>query len=107
MSYLFNLTYELVDEDEAEAGDTYRRGYLAEELTLRQAVDSLTEGISEVQVVEASEYPVDHPSWVTVQGTNWLTGDSVSNSLHFPDHLTGASRRRICRLLGCYGLNNR
>lgn len=104
MTYKFDLTYEWVNEEEACHGGTDRRGYLAEDLNLRQAIELFTEGMSEVQVVEASESPVTCPRWVSAFGRNWRTGDSVTNSLHFPDDLSAGSRRRICRLLGCYGL---
>jgi hypothetical protein len=93
----FSVTYELVNE--AEAGDTDRRGFIAESLTLREAM-----GILGGSADEADSRPVTRanpPRWFTLyRGQDLLTGDYESRSLHIPDNVTPSSRLRIARLLG-------
>jgi alcohol dehydrogenase class IV len=105
---VFSITYDIVTEESAEHGDTADAGFIAENMTLRDAVETLfetrTSQVDGVSAIEASEYPVTCPQWVTVQnGMEYLTSAYESRSLHFPNDMTAASRVRVCRLVDCYG----
>lgn len=104
----FNVTYEIVTPESAEHGDAAECGFVSEDVSLRDALDDLQgEGCH----VEANEYPVSAPSWVTAYDTNdgtasfYEDGEHESRSLHFPDTMTASSKLRVCRLLNCYGTN--
>lgn len=104
----FNVTYEIVTPESAEQGDAEERGYIAEGLSLRDALACLSEtrtsAVDGVSAIEANEYPVSCPRWLTViNGMEYRTGAQESRSLHFPDNVTPASRVRVARLIGCYG----
>jgi hypothetical protein len=103
---LFSVTYETITPESAEDGDTADSGFVAQGVGLREAIDALGQGEGGC---EASEYPVTDPRWLTMYDANrdrayWEEGETVSRSLHFPDSMTAASRVRVCRLLGCYGV---
>lgn len=91
------VTWERVNEQEAEAGDTERRGCLARGLTLREALGMLGEDMDETESIDLSA--THAPRWLTVTGRNWTDGDSVSNSLFVSPNPTGASWGRIVRVL--------
>lgn len=99
---LFNVTFETITPESAENGDTESAGFVAEDVSLREAIDAV--GMGEGGV-EASEHPVTNPRWITVYKTSedYGTGEIENRSLHFPDNMTPASKLRVCRLLGCYG----
>jgi hypothetical protein len=105
MPALFDVTYEIVTPESAENGDAEERGFITENVTLREAVncvtDTRTNQVDGVERVETDEYPVCAPRWITViNGTEYRTGAQESRSLHMPDSLTPATRIRIARLLG-------
>ena len=93
----FLLTFETITPESAAMGDAAERGVLYEGITLREALEQL-EG---AETIEANEYPVQCPRWVTGYGTHedYLSGEVGNISLHFPEHLTPSTRRRIVRLL--------
>ncbi len=95
----FSVTYELVNEAEAEAGDTDRHGFVCEDVSLREAIDTIGG-----YAPEPDSWPVSldsPPRWFTYHGErNYVTGDYESWSLHIPEHVTPSSRLRIARLLG-------
>ena len=97
----FNVTYETITPESAEHGDTADAGFLAENVSLREAIDGL--GYGEAGV-EANEYPVFDPRWITAYRTDedYRTGEVENRSLHFPDTMTASSKLRVCRLLGVY-----
>lgn len=100
----FNVTYEIVTEDSAEHGDAESRGYISENVSLRDALDDVqatrTCHVGGVECTEASSSNIDQARWITVNNSmEYLTGEFESRSLHMPDHLTAATRRRIARLL--------
>jgi hypothetical protein len=99
----FNVTYETITEESAEHGDTADAGFLAENVSLREAIDDLGCG---GEGMEANEYPVSDPRWVTAYRTDedYRTGEVENRSLHFPDNMTASSKLRVCRLLGVYGV---
>jgi hypothetical protein len=93
----FLLTFETITPESAEQGDVAEHGVLYEAITLREALEQL-EG---AETIEANEYPLQCPRWVTGYGTHedYLSGEVGNISLHFPEHLTPSTRRRIVRLL--------
>lgn len=101
----FAVTYEIVTQESASEGDADERGWIGERLSLRQALDYVretrTNQVGGVECIECDESPVRSPRWVTVtNGMEYLTGAQESRSLHIPDHVSAASRRRIARLVG-------
>jgi len=104
----FNVTYDIVTDESAEHGDYDSAGFIAENVSLRTALDCLfetrTSQVDGVSAIEANEYPVTDPRWITVtNGMEYLTGAYESRAMHFPDFVTPSSRVRVARLLGCYG----
>lgn len=94
---MFNVTYEIVTPESAEYGDAEERGFIAENVSLREAIDLIGN-----RADEADCYPVNHPRWFTNYEYNedYTTGARESRSIHLPNHLTESSRQRIRRLLG-------
>jgi hypothetical protein len=94
----FSVTYEIVTPESAEECDAAERGFVCENVSLREALAEI-DGAS-----EASEWPFDgrNDAWFTnyEYGTDYATGAQESRSLHMPRNLTPATRRRIARLLG-------
>jgi hypothetical protein len=101
----FSVTYEIVTEESASEGDAEERGWICEDVSLRVALrcvaDTRTNQVDGVSAIECDESPVCAPRWVTVtNGMEYLTGAQESRSLHIPEGVTAASRRRIARLVG-------
>jgi hypothetical protein len=101
----FSITYDIVTPESAEDGDVADSGFLVEGVTFREAMDELR--WYRGGHVEADSYPVRNPRWFTfiAASENYATGEVTSYSLHIPEHITEASRQRIARLLGCYGVS--
>lgn len=99
----FPVTYERVTDESAVDGDAAERGYISRGSTLREAVEAFRDVRRANGYVEANECPVEAPRWLTSYGEH-EDGVSESRSLHFPDTVTPASRRRLARLLDCYGV---
>jgi hypothetical protein len=100
---LFNVTYEIVTPESAEEADVDEHGYIQAEATLREALtavwDTRTSHVDGILSVEVSDRWCD-ARWVTVNnGMEFLTSAYESRSLHFPEELTGATRKRIIRLV--------
>lgn len=95
----FNVTYEIVTQESAEYGDAAERGYIAENVSFRDAVRYLeVAGCPEAD----SCYPAV-PRWITTQDdTYYGTGEVESRSLHIPRTTTASSAIRIARYLGAY-----
>lgn len=99
----FHITYErysfAADEDEAVEDS----GFLHEDLSFRDAIEALR--WDRGCYVESDCYPVNEPRWFTFYETerDLVSGDYVNKALHLPKHLTPSTRRRIARLIGCYG----
>ncbi len=105
MRATFAVTYEIVTEESAAEGDAEERGFISESCDLREAIHLVNQTESNtvdgVECIEANESPCRDPRWITVtNGMDWSDGSQESRSLHFPDHITAASRRRVARLLG-------
>jgi len=102
----FSVTYDIVTPESAEHGDVAELGFISENVSLREAIaltlETRTPYVDGVEAVEASEYPFTRPRWVTItNGREFYTGACESRSLHFPESITPASRKRIARFLGC------
>lgn len=101
----FNVTYEIVTDESAEQGDCEERGFISKNVSLRDALDDMsatrTSRCAGVICIEPSCSDIGQALWITVDnGMEYETGDYESRSLHIPDHVTAASRRRIARLMG-------
>ena len=60
-----------------------------------------TSEVDGVESVQPSDSRIEDARWFTVtNGPEFRTGARESRSLHIPDGVSGASRRRIGRLLG-------
>jgi len=102
----FNVTYEIVTPESAEQGDAEERGFIAENVSLREAIQLINETrtchVGGQTAVEASA--TGDPAsadWFTIyNGMEYMTGASENRSLHFPNYITGASRGRLFKLLG-------
>lgn len=100
----FNVTYEVYTEESVENGDSAESGFIGKDLSLRDAIRHVggtrTNRVDGANV-EANEWPCIAPRWITVNnGMEFDTGEYESRSLHIPESVTPASRRRIARLLG-------
>lgn len=100
---LFDITYERITPESAENGDCAESGFHMEQVTLREAFDVLRNA----DTAEANEYPVRAPDWITFYEVeqDFATGEVTNMALHFPRHMTRASRIRVCKLFRIYGLN--
>jgi hypothetical protein len=112
----FNVTYEIVTQESAEHGEADERGYIAENVSFRDAVAELnatrTARVDGQNGIQADCCFPGIPRWVTVtNGMEFETGAYESRTLHIPDHVTPASAMRIARYLGAYtytmGASNR
>jgi hypothetical protein len=106
MSKNFSVTFERWSHDDAEAGDTDDRGYVIEDCSL---TDAIHQGLechvpSWAGACEPSDSRAGCERWLTFYRWNdgtreyYETGTEEQRSLHIPDHVTAASRRRIVRL---------
>lgn len=90
----FLVTFERITHESAAEGEAAERGVLLEGVSLREAFCSL-EGEAGIEPSEE-----DFPRWVTAYGSqDPRSGDWTHTALHFPEHLTQSTRRRIVRLL--------
>lgn len=99
MKTLFNVTYEIVTQESAEHGDADERGYICENVKLRDAIPDFLDGRT---ARRDGGNGLEHSgsNWVTFyNGMEFETGAQESRSLHFPANLTPASEGRIMRYL--------
>lgn len=97
----FNISYEIITYESAENGEAEENGMYLENVTLREALEDLRWFSSNC---EANEYPIRAPRWFSFYGdADIRTGDTENRFLHIPENVTPSSRRRIARLIGCYG----
>ena len=105
----FQITYEIVSEFSAENGDAEERGFVLEDVTLREALEWLEDNLDRYNpngYIEADCFPVIAPRWFTYycyeDNNVWW-----NFSLHLPETLTEATRQRIARHIGCQSLKRR
>jgi len=101
----FNVTFEIVTPESAEYGEAESRGFIGRDMALRDAVaafhETRTSQVDGVTAIEPNDSRIDSARWTTIiNGMEYLTGACESRSIHLPESLTGATRRRLCRLLG-------
>lgn len=97
----FIISYEIITQESSENGEAEENGMYFENVTLREALEDLRWFSS---TCEANEYPIQAPRWFTFYGdADVFTGDTENRFLHIPENVTPSSRRRIARLLRCYG----
>jgi len=101
----FNVTYEIVTPESAENSEADEIGFIAEGVSFREAVEEVqltrTCDVDGIMGIEASDSRIEAARWFTIyNGAEFETGARESLSLHVPDHVTAASRRRIARILG-------
>ena len=94
----WNITFEKMGYSMEGADEAIDEGFELKGGTLREALDIFgTRG-----ACYGSEYPLKAPRWLQrLDAENAYTGESRDLFLHFPPHITNASRRRLARILGC------
>jgi len=103
MKARFSVTYDLIDDESAEAGDTCESGFISRNVCLRDAIaDFFTtdEAGSDVQSIEAADSDIESTRWFAVYNSMSYDGRYENRALHLPDSVSGPSRRRIARLIG-------
>lgn len=100
----FNVTYELTTNESAADGDAAERGFIGQDVSLREAFGLVLETRTshcERSCIQADEWPIRAPRWITVMnGADWIEGIAEDRALHIPENATDATRRRIARLFG-------
>jgi len=102
----FSVTFERWTHEDMESGDTDNRGFIIEDVSLR---DAIRLGLEQpfpawCGAYEPSDSRLDLVRWLSFHKWNdgtrdyYETGTIEDRSLHIPDNVTPASRRRICRL---------
>ncbi len=100
----FSVTYEITTPESAENGDAEVRGYIAENVSLREAVQCLfetrTSQCDGISALEPSDSCAESARWFSVyNGTEFLTGANETRSIHFPESMTPARRAHLIALL--------
>lgn len=102
----FSVTYETVTPKSAEIGDAAERGFLLQDASFRDAIETFN-AERDWTIVEADSHPISAefpPRWLTDCGEmQFASGETRSVSLHIPEGVTGSSAIRIARLVNCYG----
>jgi hypothetical protein len=109
----FSVTFEryFPHDEHEDVCDADERGFVIENVSLR---DAMQVGLEYSRpewsgACEADSYPARNVRRLTFHRWNYCTRENIeqgideNRSLHFPDHITEASRQRICRLFGAYG----
>jgi hypothetical protein len=99
----FNVTYERWTQDDLEHGETFDRGYLAESVGLREALEYIRDEPSSRCsldcVAPSASWPEGTRCINWYYGADYETGESLVLALHFPPTITTASKARLIRLL--------
>jgi hypothetical protein len=103
MKAIFAVTFQTVTEESAETGDYEDQGFIAEGLTLREAIKEASEthdGNSlEIENIEASSTD-KNPRWISVYHAPDLhTGVQETRTIHLPATMTPSSKKRLIDLL--------
>jgi hypothetical protein len=101
---MFTVTYEIITQESAEAGEAEERGTIDTFSSLREALEYVyrtrTDEAGGITCVEA-DCSHGAPRWITVyNGMEFRTGAHENRSLHLPDGITPSSAIRIARLMG-------
>jgi hypothetical protein len=95
----FNVTYDIVTPESAEDGDVEDSGFVAQDVSLREALASLG---GTAQEADTSPYSLAHPPRWFINyeyDQDWQTAASESRSLHLPGNITPSSAMRVARLI--------
>jgi len=92
----FDVTFERTSEQEAEAGESNRRGFIVEDCRLRDAVDALR---AERSSMRDDKYNRAHAFSVETGSYEFETGDTLTMGIRWPYTVTRASSARLGRLL--------
>lgn len=102
----FSVTYEIVTPESAEFGDAESRGFISQDVGLRDAITDLLETRTSrcdgVVAIENDTCPGElRPGgWITViNGAEFETGATESRSLHIPRNVSPSSSARIERIV--------
>lgn len=106
----FSVTFEryLPHDPEEDVCEPDERGFVVEGVSFRDALQQFSGcGFADYATADdADEWPIQAPRWFTLHKWNdgtheyFCEGITEDRSLHLPDSITPASRRRIARLLG-------
>jgi hypothetical protein len=100
----FTVTYEMYTQESVEIGESEDIGFVAKNVSLREAMDLVNETESNKcsqTGIEASASFIGGVRWITVYNSqSWDSGVGENRSLHIPDEVTDSSRIRICKLFG-------
>ena len=101
----FSVSYAIWSEADVEAGETRNTGWISEGESLRDAIDQLKATESNrtdwQEITASSSNLSDRLLWFRASNSaDWETGEREERSLHIPETVTLASRKRIARLLG-------
>ena len=99
----FDVTFEIITEESASYGAAAESGFEGEDMAFRDAVELIRRHGG---YVEPSDSTVRVARWfVSIPSEmDYRTGEYRSLSIHIPEAVTAASRVRIGRLLGAYGV---
>lgn len=100
----WNVTYDVVTPESAEYGDFAEGGYLANDVSFREALEVFADGFPAhmASAVSADGWPLSGAvRWFdSAPDQNFQTGAWTTRVLHIPVQITPASRLRLARFLG-------
>lgn len=99
----FNTTYSIYTQESIENGDSDSSGFLFEDLSLSEQLSELENCGVDLAYGEANCYPLHDVRWITFAVIEHDDGTFTHHNLHFPEKLSEASRKRICKLLKVHG----
>lgn len=101
----FSVTFDIVTPESSETGDISEDGVIADNVSLRDAINYLME--TRTSLVGGVEYASSGDDCITVQnGMEFETGAFETRRLHFPITTTDASWERLIRIVeGRVGFN--
>ncbi len=107
MSKGFSVTFErfLPHDDDEDICEADEIGFVVENVNLRDALLHVADLPYYARATEADEWPIQSPRWFRFDDWNngtheYFQGITEVRSLHVPEHITPASRRRLARFLG-------
>jgi hypothetical protein len=98
----FNVSYTRFNEREATQGGTDRYGFVDQDLTLREALQTVlheTPAMSETRGTYADSSEPRLARSVSAEMNCWEDGDDLTLTIHFPHNTTPSSAARLVRLI--------
>src|SRR5262252_2340231 len=100
---LFSVTYEryLPHDDEEDICDADERGFVVEQVSLRDALAECADMACYAKAESADEWPIRSPRWFHFPKWNdgtreyYEQGITEDRALHVPANVTPSSRRRL------------